>query len=115
MTFILDIRGVRVIKIKDDLDEETASRLQNARYIVDFLFYDDYLSASCSISGHNVGCHDLSMQKNDVIIDRDGNMSLTSHVIEVYRARTYQTDYSPIIESVTDYRDQYNQIIEFSY
>ena len=115
MTFKLDIRGVRVIRLKDDLDEKTAGRLQNAKYIVDFLFYDDLYSDVMGFSGHKVGYYDYSGQKNNVVMDRDGHVFLAAHLLETYRSFTYETDYSSIVEEVTDYRDQYNQIIEFTY
>ena len=105
-----------MIRVKDNLDEKTAGYLKNAKFIIDFLFYDDYRSEMSNSSGHNVGFHDLTAVNNDVVIDHDGNIFLERNLIEVYMGRTYEYgDLSHIIESVTDYREQYNQIIEFKY
>lgn len=115
VTFRLDVRGVRVIRMKDNMDEKAAGTFGNIKYLIEFLFYDDYYSDRLGYSGHNVGYYDYSGAQNSVIVDRDGNMSISSNLIRIYVGKTYEQDYSGFIESVTDYRDQYNQVIEFSY
>ena len=115
ITFYLDIRGVRVIKLKDNLNEKAEKVFGSTKYIVDFLFYDDTYSCYSSFSGHNVGYLDLTAQKSCVLIDKQNNMTLSQNTIQSYFKMTYESDYSTFIEEVTDYRDQYNQIIAFSY
>ena len=42
--YTLDIRGLRIIKIKDRLEEKEEKIFGDIRYLVEFLFYDDYYS-----------------------------------------------------------------------
>ena len=115
-TYYLDIRGVRVIKLKDNLDEKASEVFDNSAYIVEFLLYDDYWSASLglSYSGHNTGYLDLTAQNDSVLVSKFGFMTLSSQTIKRYMSRTYAGDFSEFVESVTDYHDQYNQIIEIT-
>ncbi len=113
VTFRLDIRGVRVIRIKDELNETAQKIFGDTKYVIEFLFYDDIYSDVNGFSGHKVGYYDYSGQMDSVLVDRQNNMTLSSHPIRNYSGRTYEMDYSSFIEEVTDYRDQYNQIIEF--
>ncbi len=118
VSYYLDIRGVRVIEMKEGLvpgPDNYYSIFQNARYIVEFLFLDDYLSDYEKISGHNVGYLDYSGMNNCVLVDQQNNMTLARRVLDIYRGRTYNGDYSSIVEKVTDCGDRFNQVIEFKY
>lgn len=114
-TYMLDIRGARVIKIRDSLDEKAATLFGQAAYLVEFLFYDDYHSSSLSVSsGHNAGYMDHSGINCFVGADRSGNMMLVKdNPFLLYSRRYYNNDFSSIIEEVYDFHGQYNQVIEF--
>ncbi len=114
-TYKLDIRGARVIVIKDDLDEKAAVLFGQAKYLVEFLFYDDYHSSELSLgSGHNAGYMDHSGINFIVGVDRNKNMMLINNdLFRLYSGRYYDNDFSSIIEEVYDYHGQYNQVIEF--
>ncbi len=120
MTFYIDIRGVRIVRIRDDLGEKEAKYFEGIKYLVDFLLYDDYIScgtfsANGAVgSGYNVGYLDYSGVKNVVTVDHDGNMVLAqTSPLRMYRAKTYECDFSTIIEEVIDFHEKYNQLMEF--
>ncbi len=114
-TYALDIRSVRVIRLKEGLGDAERKVFGDTRYVVEFLFYDDYFSNPAGCSGHQVGYMDYSCQNDCVLVDSQGGMMLTSHIFSTYRGRTYNIDLSPFVEEVTDYCDQYNQVIEFPF
>ena len=117
ITYYVDIRGVRVVRIKDNLEGKASEPFGNLKYLVEFLLYDDYFSSGSSLkSGHNVGYLDLSGVNCVVTVDLDDNMALTmTNPLRIYSSRTFNYDYSAIIEEVIDLHDRYNQLIEFSY
>ena len=110
--YIVDIRGTRLIRIKDQLEEREAKYFGDISCVIEFLLYDD--SYSMDGPGHNAGYHDVSMQNCAVVVYRSGLMSVKPSPIAQYRARTYINDYSTFIEEVVDYRDQYNQVFTFT-
>ncbi len=110
---ILDIRGVRVVELKKELEEQESKVFGDTRYIVEFLFYDDFRSAFSGFSGHNAGYTDMSLLNDSVLVDGQNNMTLATGLIRRYALKAAETDYSSFIEKVTDYRDRYNRMIEF--
>jgi len=111
--YLLDIRGVRIVCIKDDLAEKQAEFFDGVQYIVEFLLYTDYMSVGEIASGHNAGYYDNIGMYDNVVVYRDGRMECLSHVLSDYRSRTYELDYSTFIEQVIDLHEQYNQVIQF--
>ena len=111
--YLLDIRGVRIVCIKDDLAEKPAEFFDGVQYIVEFLLYTDYMSVGEIASGHNAGYYDNIGMYDNVVVYRDGRMECLSHVLSDYRSRTYELDYSTFIEQVIDLHEQYNQVIQF--
>ena len=113
--YYVDIRGVRVIRIKEDLPERETEVFGGIKYLIEFLYYDDYMSCPAGFtSGHNVGYLDYSGAfANTFAVDDEGNMVPKPSLIRSYASRTYEADYSLFIEEVIDFRDQYNQVIEF--
>lgn len=115
VTYLLDIRGVRIIKLKKDLAERESNLFGDVEYIIEFLYYNDYYSSSIfGNSGHNVGYLDIFTPTSEaVMVHYDGSMKLQVHPIQMYMSRYKELDYSLFIEEVVDLRDQYNQIIQF--
>ena len=111
--YILDIRSTRIICIREDLTEEQAEILNGAKYIVEFLLYDDYLSFGEIPSGQGMGYYTQSGVNNNVVVLADGSMVCMSKVIDKYRARFFESDFRPIIEQVIDLHEQFNQVIHF--
>ena len=111
--YILDIRSTRIICIKDNLTEEQKEILAGAKYIIEFLLYDDYLNYGEIPSGQGIGYYTQSGVNNNVVVLEDGSMICMSKVIDKYRSRFFEADYRPIIEQVIDLHEQFNQVITF--
>lgn len=110
--YVVDIRGTRLIRIKDELAEREAKYFGGISCVIEFLLYDDLLSMDGP--GHNAGYRDVSLQNCSVVVYRSGLMSVKTSPISQYRTRTYVSDFSTFIEEVVDYRDQYNQVFTFT-
>lgn len=115
MTYSLDIRGVRVIRIKDSLEQREAAYFGDVQYVVEFLFYDDYYCCPSGLAGSNAGYLAYSGFRYSVVVDRKGQMSLAMDPFRLYSTRTYTFDFSLFIDEVTDYGTKYNRMIEFSF
>jgi len=111
--YILDIRSTRIIRIRENLTEEQNEILNGAKYIIDFLLYDDYLNYGDIPSGQGIGYYTQSGVNNNVVVLADGSMVCMSKVLDMYRARFFEIDFRPIIEQVIDLHEQYNQVIRF--
>lgn len=107
---LLDIRNARLIVMKDELPEKAANALEkllgrgDAQYFVLFLGYvdeygggDDYFDEINATAGGNCA-----------VFFRDGSVKITRNVLELYRARTYETDFKGIIREIVDLGDHYN-------
>lgn len=110
--YVVDIRGTRLIRIKDELAEREEKYFGGISCVIEFLLYDDLLSMDGP--GHNAGYRDVSLQNCAVVVYRSGLMSVKTSPISQYRTRTYVSDFSTFIEEVVDYRDQYNQVFTFT-
>ena len=111
--YIIDIRSTRIICIREDLTEEQIESLQGARYIIEFLLYDDYLSYGEIPGGQGIGYYTQSGVNNNVVVLADGSMVCLAKVIDHYRARTFELDLRTVIEQVIDLHEQFNQVIHF--
>ena len=115
-TYSIDIRGVRLIQIKDQLDGKEAEIFGGIRYLIEFLMYDDYFSSGTGMAQCNAGYMMLSGMNSTVVVDRNNQMALQgNNLIRLYTARTYNYDYSLFIEKVVDFHEQYNQVIAFTF
>ena len=102
----LEITHTQVIYIKDEIvaDEEHAKAAEffdNVDAIVEFFVLDDrYGTAPYHAPGYCV---------MDVCRYRDGTLKVvTAGLISRYRSRTYTTDFTPIIESISDRNYEFN-------
>ncbi|MBR3403561.1 MAG: hypothetical protein IKG67_15120 [Parasporobacterium sp.] len=111
--YILDIRSTRIICIRENLTEEQDEILNGAKYIIDFLLYDDYLNYGDIPSGQGIGYYTQSGVNNNVVVLADGSMVCMSKVLDMYRARFFEIDFRPIIEQVIDLHEQFNQVVHF--
>jgi len=91
-----EIKNTRVIHIKENDIEE----FKDVEYIIEFDIYSDYFGSAPYYS--NVGVN------NNVVVSKDGSMSVVSHAIDSYRGRTFNNDFSSFIEKTVDYKDKYN-------
>ena len=93
-----EIKNTRVVTVKDnDLD-----MFKDIAYIIEFELFTDYM---CSAPYYeNVGIND------NVVIYKNGEMKVESKLIQLYRGRTFQSDFSDFIEASDDYNGQYNTV-----
>ena len=112
---LLDIRSTRIICIKDEdeLEDTEADYFGDVQYIVEFLFYDDYMSYGDISGGQNAGYYQMTGIDNNVIVYDDGSMECSSNFIRVYVSRTYKLNYSDFIDQVIDLHERLNQLILF--
>ena len=73
--YILDIRSTRIICIRENLTEEQDEILNGAKYIIDFLLYDDYLNYGDIPSGQGIGYYTQSGVNNNVVVLADGKVA----------------------------------------
>lgn len=92
-----EIKNTRVMELKKNDVED----FKNIDYIIEFVLFTDYYGASPYYS--NVGISD------SVIVYNDGTMEVPSNnLFRAYTGKTYVYNYEGIIETVTDYGDEYN-------
>jgi len=98
----LQIANTRVMKIKDEPDIELDVHMfDNVAYVVEFiLFANYYYTAPFYFNAYNQNSH--------VIVYKDGTMEVRRDVFDDYRSRTYSSDFTGIIEEVTDLGAAYN-------
>lgn len=98
----LEIRNARVVYINPDTE---IAEFQDVDYIVEFILFTDYFGSGPYYE--NVGVYD------SVKVYKDGTVSVEAiNPLSVYRAINYITDFSDIIESISDYGNAYNQTIQ---
>ncbi len=98
----LEIRNTRIVHISEDTVVED---FQDMDYIVEFILFSDYFGSAPYYE--NIGHYDC------VVVYKDGSTSVEfANPFSIYRAINYAPDFSGIIESVVDYGDDYNQVIE---
>ena len=110
---LVDIRGTRLIRIKDSLEEREEKYFGDISCVIEFLMYDDYYGMDGS--GHNVGYYDVSQQLCYVVVHRNGIYeAVKMSPFRLYSSRTYIQDFSSFVEEVIDYRDLFNQVFTFT-
>ena len=106
----LEIKNTRVITIAQNVssnyneasDKKAQEYFGDVAYVVEFLILSDYLMTEPYYSF--VGIYD------HVIVHRDGTMEVSRNPFDLYRTRTYLTDFTGIIEEIDDLRDAYNGV-----
>lgn len=98
----LEIRNTRVVQVNPDT---AVAEFQDVDYIVEFILFTDYFGSGPYYE--NVGVYD------SVMVYKDGTVLVEArNPLSVYRGINYITDFSDIIESISDYGDAYNQTIQ---
>ena len=98
----LEIRNTRIVRINPDTP---VAEFQDLDYIVEFILFTDYYGSGPYYE--NVDVYE------SVAVHKDGTVLVESrNPLVVYRAINYITDFSDIIESISDYGDAYNQTIQ---
>lgn len=93
-----EIKNTRIITIKPN-DIEI---FDNVQYIVEFELFTDYLGSA--------PYHENCGRFDNVIVYEDGTMEVSHGLIDQYRSRTYQSDFSDFIQDIDDYQGYYNCI-----
>ena len=98
----LEIKNTRVIEINPNHGEEL---FEDVAYVVEFLLFSDYYGAEPYYHS-NVG-YDC------VLVYEDGSCKVSgSNIFMVYTSRTYETDYSHLMEEIYDLSDSYNRVMK---
>lgn len=96
----LEIKNTRVITVKENGNEY----FKDIDKIVDFMLLDHYLNMEPSF-------YSDSGMNHTVIFYRDGHTEVSkSDYINLVRGKTYETDYSDVIESIEDLGSTYNAV-----
>lgn len=100
----LEIKNTRIIWINDGLSESESNSVKqyfsNVDYIVDFILYTDYFGSEPYYSN--------TWLDNCVIVYTDGTKKVARDQLDLYRSRSYNSDYSEIIKSIIDLGSEYN-------
>lgn len=96
----LEIINTRIINIKENDDE----LFRNVDYIVEFTLLSNYYDTSPYYS--NACVYD------SVVVYDNGDTRVSGNLFNYYRARTYENNFSNIIESIEDFEAHYNQILK---
>ena len=96
----LAIRYTRVVYIKEDIDLPYTEAMQNMVCFVEFVVLSDYMESAPYYE--HVG------QNECVGFYRDGTFSVIPNPIVRYRSRSFNTDYSGIILSISERNAEFN-------
>ena len=104
----LEITNTRIVNIKDDINSEAIygkdDLFKGIDYIVEFELISNY---------HETAPYYFNVwQDNFVIVYKDGTTKVSNNILNMYKAATYSTDFSPIIESLEEFHDEYDQILK---
>lgn len=92
-----EIKNTRVIEIKETDVEE----FKDIDYVIEFVLFTDYYGSAPYYS--------LSTIDSSVVVHKDGRMEANSkNPFAAYTAMNYTTDYSGIIEKISDCGSKYN-------
>lgn len=97
----LKIVNARIINIK----ENNEKAFEDIDYIVEFVLFSNYFNSSPYYQ--NIGMYD------SVVVYKDGRKEVArQNQFNLYRAKNYSSDFSEFIESIEDFNEQYNHIVE---
>ena len=91
-----EIKNTRVLTIKENDSEQ----FSNIAYIIEFEIYTDIMGTAPYYYDWNYN--------DTVVVYQDGTMEVKTNPLIVYRSTTYSNDFSPFIEKIDDYQQQYN-------
>lgn len=104
----LEITNTTIINIKDTVESEEFSeaieKFQDIDYIVEFDLRSNYFESSPY--HYNVGI------ANCVMVHKDGTTEVNQNLFNIYRSRTYSSDFSAIIDSIEEFHGEYDRVIE---
>lgn len=99
----LEIKWTRVVRVKDDIAVSGAEQFSDMNCYVEFFLLSDYFG-SAPYYGH-AGIAEW------VAFKTDGSFEvLKQDPISLYRSKTFETDFEPIIESISDRGSDFNQV-----
>lgn len=93
----LEIKNTRKILVKDG----APSFFEEIEYMVEFILFTDYFGSAPYYCNVNLD--------DTVIFYRDGRVEVANNQLQIYRSRTYTTDFSDIIDVVEDLGGAYNE------
>lgn len=100
----LEIKWARVVYIKDGVSEKGAEQFTDMLCYVEFFLLSNYFGAAPYYPHAGV--------LECVAFRRDGTFDvLKQDPINQYRAKTFQMDFSHIIQSISDRGSEFNQVI----
>ena len=91
-----EIKNTRVIVIKDNDNKY----FDNIKYIIEFVLFTDYYGTSPYYSEAHI--------LNSVIYYESGEIKPINNYLRLYSSKTFDYDYSKIIESIVDCGSKYN-------
>lgn len=100
----LEIKNTRIIWIQDGLAGSESTPVKqffgNVDYIIEFVLYTDYFGSE--------PYYNNAWIDNCVVVYTDGTRRVVRDQFELYRSRSYNMDYSGIIERIVDLGSEYN-------
>ena len=98
----LEIKWTRVVYIKDNIKADHAEQFKGMNCYVEFFVLSDYFGSAPYYS--HAGVNEC------VAVMDNGQYKVVQDPIRMYRSMTYQNDFSPIIESISDRGSDFNQV-----
>ena len=95
----LEIKNTRIITIKDNSNEY----FSDIECIVEFVLFSNYIDTAPYYL--NVGVYD------SVIFYKDGTLEVSPNYFNLYRGRTFSSDFSDVIDTIYDFEHYFNRII----
>ena len=95
----LEIKNTRIITIKDNSNEY----FSDIECIVEFVLFSNYIDTAPYYL--NVGVYD------SVIFYKDGTVEVSPNYFNLYRGRTFSSDFSDVIDTIYDFEHYFNRII----
>ncbi len=99
----LEIKWTRVVYIKDEIEADKTEQFDKMSCYVEFFLLSDYFGTAPYY------CH--AGVAEWVAFNKDGSFEvLDRDPISMYRVRTYQTDFSSIIDRISDRGSDFNDV-----
>ena len=102
----LEIKNARIIWVQEGLeksDDSSAARFFGGMdYFVEFVLYTDYFGSEPYYGNAWID--------NCAIVYTNGAIQISREPLDLYRSRSYNMDYSRIIEEIVDLGAEYNAV-----
>ena len=95
----LEIKNTRIITIKENNNDY----FSDIECIVEFVLFSNYLNTAPYYT--NAGTNDC------VIFYKDGSIEVSPNYFNLYRRRTYISDFSDVIDAIYDFDSHFNKIL----